>query len=81
MSDQTQTLVAENLGNIQSKIIAAAQAYSGKTGIVNPVTGQIARQTISPCQTISRQYMVGSGLQFHHMSSVYRQSLSHPPVA
>ena len=38
MSDQTQTLVAENLGNIQSKIIAAAQAYSGKTGIVNPVT-------------------------------------------
>ena len=38
MSDQTQTLVAENLGNIQSKINATAQAYSVKTGIVNPVT-------------------------------------------
>jgi len=38
MSDQTQTLVAENLDNIQAKINAAVQAYSVKTGIVNPVT-------------------------------------------
>ena len=33
MSDQTQTLVAENLGNIKAKINAAAQAYRVKTGI------------------------------------------------
>jgi pyridoxal phosphate enzyme (YggS family) len=38
MSDQTQTSVAENLGNIQTKINAAVQAYWIKTGITNPVT-------------------------------------------
>ena len=38
MSDQTQTLVEENLGNIKAKINAAAQAYRVKTGIINPVT-------------------------------------------
>ncbi|MGA0973504.1 MAG: YggS family pyridoxal phosphate-dependent enzyme [Candidatus Puniceispirillaceae bacterium] len=38
MSDQTQTSVAENLGNIQTKINAAVQAYRIKTGITNPVT-------------------------------------------
>ena len=38
MSDQTQTLVAENLGNIKAKINASAHAYRVKTGIVNPVT-------------------------------------------
>ena len=38
MSDQTQTLVAENLCNIQAKIKAATQAHRVKTGIVNPVT-------------------------------------------
>jgi pyridoxal phosphate enzyme (YggS family) len=38
MSDQTQTLVAENLGNIKVKINAAAQAYRVKTGMINPVT-------------------------------------------
>jgi len=38
MSDQTQTLVAENLGNIKAKINAAAHAFREKTGIVNPVT-------------------------------------------
>ena len=38
MSDQTQPSVVENLGNIQAKINAAAQAYRVKTGIVNLVT-------------------------------------------
>jgi pyridoxal phosphate enzyme (YggS family) len=38
MSDQIKTSVAQNLGNIQSKINAAAQAYRLKTGIINPVT-------------------------------------------
>jgi pyridoxal phosphate enzyme (YggS family) len=38
VSDQTQTLVAENLGNIKAKINASAHAYRVKTGIVNPVT-------------------------------------------
>ena len=38
MSDQTQTLVAEKLGNIKAKINAAAKAYRVKTGIINPVT-------------------------------------------
>jgi pyridoxal phosphate enzyme (YggS family) len=38
MPDQIQTSVAENLGNIQAKINAAAQAYHVKTGLINPVT-------------------------------------------
>ena len=38
MSDQTQTSVAENLGNIQAKINAAVQAYRVKTGFIHPVT-------------------------------------------
>jgi len=38
MLDQNQKSVAESLANIQAKITAAAQAYSAKTGIVNPVT-------------------------------------------
>ena len=38
MSEQTQTSVKENIGNIQAKINAAEQAYRLKTGIFNPVS-------------------------------------------
>ena len=38
MSDQTQTSVAENLGDIYAKINAASEVFRLKTGIVNPVT-------------------------------------------